>query len=385
MSDPTILLPSPSSDLVAGLVRLEQAIDRARPLRGKHRATLPREVATLSEMLTYERDSLPPDYMSRPAHLSAYLRWFLPWNIYRQGRLLAGLPLDLPAEPRLLDVGAGPLTFACALWLARPELRDRPLQILAVDRSEAALKAGRQVLTELAGGKLPWRIELQGRAAGGRMGPPCDLLVAANLLNELGGERASRRRRGPDQQGDERLLEAWQKQLAPDGRILLVERGVRTAAARLVRLRAAALEHDWQVVAPCPHGEACPLPGKRSGSWCHFACDTAGMPAWVERIGRSAQLPTERVSLSFLLLGRGETAAADPDVVRVVSDNFALDGGGRGRYGCTADGLVVLTGRGPVVSGELVRVKRPDRTTRDPRSGAMLLPLPVGGGGRRRR
>ena len=175
--------------------------------------------------------------------------------------------------------------------------------------------------------------------------------------------------------------------MAPDGRNLLVEPGVRTAAARLVRLRAIALARGWYAVAPCPHGEACPLPGKRSGSWCHFAGGTEGMPAWVERIGRSARLPKERISLSFLLLARGEAPAPVEDAVRVVSDDFALDGGGRGRYGCAAEGLVVLTGRGPAASGDLVRVRRPDQTTRDTRSGATLLPLPTPstGPGRRHR
>ena len=135
------LLARPSADLVDGLVRLEKAVDRARPLRGKHRAGLAGGIAELSGLLTSEREDLPPDYMSRPPHLAAYLRWFLPWNIHRQGRLLQGLELDLPDEPRVLDVGAGPLTFAIALWLARPDLRERPLQLVAVDRSEAALKA----------------------------------------------------------------------------------------------------------------------------------------------------------------------------------------------------------------------------------------------------
>ena len=373
------LLPGPSADLVDGLVRLERAVDRAQPLKGKHRASLPGGVAELSEMLTSERDQLPPDYMSRPVHLAAYLRWFLPWNVYRQGRLLQGLPLELPAEPRVLDLGAGPLTFACALWLARPELRERPVTILAVDRSEAALKAGRQVFTALAGDDCPWRLETRGRAAGGRMGPRADLLVAANLLNELGGDRTARRKRGPDQEGDERLLESWERQLAPTGRALIIEPGARTASARLVRLRADALEHGWKVAAPCPHGAECPLPGRRSGSWCHFGCDTRGMPAWVSKLAQRARLPKDRVSLSFLLLGRRDVDLPQDGQVRVVSDEFSLDGGGKGRYGCTADGLVVLVGRGPTSSGELLPLRRPDRSARDPRSGAPLVPLGDGG------
>jgi hypothetical protein len=216
------------------------------------------------------------------------------------------------------------------------------------------------------------------------MGGACDLLVVANMLNELGGERTARSRRGPDLEQDARLLESWERQLAAGGRVLLVEPGMRPAAARLVRLRAAAIEAGWRPLAPCPHDQECPVPGRRGGSWCHFVADAAGMAPWVATLGRRARLPKERVSLSFQLLCRDEVERAE-DAVRVVSEEFPLDGGGRGRYGCTGKGLVVLTGKGPTHSGDLLAVPRPDRTIADPRSGAPLLPLPAGPGDRRHR
>ena len=101
-------------------------------------------------------------------------------------------------------------------------------------------------------------------------------------------------------------------------------------------------------------------------------------------MAQRAHLPKDRVSLSFLLMGRKDVPEPNAEVVRVVSDEFGLDGGGRGRYGCTAEGLVVLTGRGPTSSGELLTLRRPDASVPDPRSGAPLVPL-AGDGTRGRR
>lgn len=371
------VLPGPSAALVEGLSQLRAALDAALPLRPKHRAALPRGIARLSALLTTERDRLPADYMSRPEHLAAYLHWFLPWNVLRQGRLLGGLALDPPVGARILDLGAGPLTFALALWLARPELRDRELSVLAVDRSEPALKAGRRLFAAVAGADAPWRLTTARRAPGGAR---ADLLVAANLVNELEPGRGARRK-GPDLDPDERLMAGWERLVAPAARLLVVEPGVRTAAARLVRLRAAALARGWRALAPCPHDATCPLPGRRGGAWCHFGAAAGGAPTWLADLGRAAKLPKERVTLSFLLLTREEAdrrPSGPAELIRVVSDVFDLDGGDRGCYGCSRDGLVVLTGARPPASGELLRVRRPDAAERDPRSGAPKIPLPRG-------
>ncbi len=371
------LLPEPTAPLTEGLAHLRQALDAVLPLRPKHRAALPGGVARLSTFLTTDRDRLPPDYMARPEHLAAYLHWFLPWNVYRQGRLLQGLGLDPPAGSRLLDLGAGPCTFLVALWLARPDLRERELRYLAVDRAEPALKAGRRLFTAVAGDRSPWQVETTRRIP--RSGS-ADLLVAANYLNELDADRGVRRK-GPDLDPTEKSVADWERLLAPGGRLLVIEPGIRTAAARLVRLRAAALERGWRVLAPCTHHETCPLPGRRGGSWCHFGAAADGAPRWLNALGKQAKLPKERVSLSFLLLDRTEGSAvtAGAGIVRVVSDAFPVAGGGRGRYGCTARGLVVLTGNTQVFPGDLVRVVWPDAPSRDPRSGAPLIPLAAGG------
>jgi len=374
---PETILPVPSAPLAEGSAHLRSVLDAVLPLQPRHRAALPGGIARLSALLTTDRDSLPPDYMSRPEHLAAYLHWFLPWNIQRQGRLLQGLDLDLASGARILDLGAGPCTFLAALWLARPELRERELRYLAVDRAEPALKAGRRLFQTLAGEDTPWRVDTTRRAP--RRGR-ADLLVAANYVNELEVDRPGRRK-GPDLEPMEHLVADWERLLTPAGRLLVVEPGIRTAAARLVRLRAAALARGWRTLAPCPHQETCPLPGRRGGSWCHFAADAVGTPRWLAALGKSAKLPKERVSLSFLLMVRAEAEGAPAaGRVRVASDEFALPDRRRGCYGCSGKGLVLLRSRSgrsgsTPASGDLVRVRWPAKTERDPRSRALIVDL----------
>lgn len=387
------LLPKPPAELVDGLAALEPMLARVFPMRKRHRAALPSGIEQLSEYLTLDRESLPRDYMARPEFLSAYLHWFLPWNIYRQGRLLAGLQLDLPAEARIVDVGSGPLTFLQALWLGRPELRDRRLNYMAIDRAEPALKTGRALFNELAGDAAQdWTVRTDRQIAGARQMGKADLLVAANFLNEIDttGTR-SRRQRGPAPDLDldtpaDRLLENWEKVVGANGAILLIEPGMRSAARQLVRIRDAAQRRGWTAAAPCSHAEECPMPGRRNTGWCHFTFPSSGAPQWLDKLGRQAGMPKEKASLSFLLLTRGDACPvkfqAPPQVdaasglVRIVSESFGLPGGAYGRYGCTDRGLILLRGKvkgtGPW-PGELVRVKWPDRSEKDQKSGALIV------------
>jgi len=387
-----LLPPSPPS-LTRGLADLLAALEVAQPLKPRHRGELPGQVAQLSEWLTSEREDLPRDYLSRPALLSAYLYYFLPWNIYRQGRLMAGLDLQLKPGARIVDVGAGPLTFALALWLTRPDLRGIPLHYVAVDRGGAALQAGRR-LWEAMAPESPWTIELLARPAGARPLPAADLLVLANVLNEIhhpgGGDREA------EDDPTTQLLERWKQSLAPGGRVLVIEPGTRPAARQLVSLRARAVEVRWRALAPCPHQERCPQSGIGTHPWCHFGFDAVGAPGWLEDLSRRAGLNKERASMSFLLLeppadGCADVATPAPKSasgeldVLVVSGSFPLPGDARGRYGCAARGLVLLEEREPGSEagpgpGDMVRVIWPDQPRRDGRSGASVVPLPVRGG-----
>ena len=397
MKDPG-LFPLPSAGLLDGLAGLPRVLDDVYPVKAKHRSLLPAGIRRLSDFLTSDRENLPRDYMTRPEFLAAYLHYFLPWNIYRQGRLLEGLDLALKPGTRIVDLGAGPLTFLHALWLARPGLRDQALDYLAVDRSEPALKTGRKLFRSLSG-TSGWNVQTDNRPAGKFKFRPADLLVMANFLNELeGAPRPGRSHRGSGPEGaspEAVLVEKWEQQVAADGAILLIEPGVRDAGRLLSRVRAVALERGWRIPAPCPHTGECPMPGQRSTPWCHFTFPTGDSPAWLARLSRQAKMPKDRASLSFLLMTRGEEpcvrirTARLPGkgcgVIRVVSENFELPDGKRGRYGCSERGLVLLESPGGVpgpVPGDQVTVKWPEAPLRDPKSGALAIPLPLARGRR---
>ena len=144
--EPSPLLPSLSGDARKLLETLARALATVRPLRTAHRKALPRDIADLSRLLTVDRAELHHPYWGSPGLASAYMHYFLPWNIVRLARLLAALPLPDPRRwldrglrPWLLDAGSGPLTLPLALWLARPDWRSLPLGVLALDTAALPL------------------------------------------------------------------------------------------------------------------------------------------------------------------------------------------------------------------------------------------------------
>lgn len=206
------LFPPLSAETQRILDMLPEALAKVWPLNTAHKRSLPDDVAQLSRLLTTERAGLARPYWSSPASISAYLYYFLPWNLVRLTRLLASLPLADPravapqgGEALLVDVGSGPLTLPLALWLARPEWRSAPVRVLAMDTSSQPLELGKtlmEVLGELTGQPVwPVRVarapldQVVRQAApllsGGRARPW--LVSAANVLNELRfGKKRSR-------------------------------------------------------------------------------------------------------------------------------------------------------------------------------------------------
>ncbi len=388
------LLPDPGGDLTAALAGLPDLLQGLVPLKPKHRRLLPFQVAELSALLTVDREDLPPDYMNRPPYLAAYLRYFLPWNLMRQTRLLQGLGgvLDLKEGARILDLGAGPLTFPAALWLARNDLRARKLHYTAVDRSEIALRAGRGIFAGLVP-ESPWSLrtvrgDSRSRAEKGK---EADLLVLANVLNELDGPAGKRRDRHADSDRmHEQWLSGWSHRVCPGGMVLIIEPGIRTAGRMISRLRQLAMDRGWSVLAPCPHAGECPQPGTGRGPWCHFSVAASGAPQWLLELGEAAELPKQRLSLSFLLLRRPDvkaepvrdsgTGSATPLPVRIMSDVLSLPGGRHGVYGCCARGLVLVATDGYPVprQGDLWRLAVPVKAPRDRKSGALLVSPPAG-------
>lgn len=393
------------------------------PLNRAHRATLAADTAALSSLLTVNRSEMRSPYWSSPAAMSAYLYYFLPWNLIRLCRLFSGLELPEPpadAPSLLLDLGSGPLTVPLALWLSHPEWRSRPIEVVAVDAAGRPPRIGRDILRLLCedAGVAPWTVHVvqapiaqAGRRAADFAGKGMKpwLLTAANVLNELPPSRKSRLMEDDDEDEEEGAAPASEGTLegvlsslaafldrcedSSAARMLFIEPGTRLGGLTLMRLRAIAREMGLRVTAPCPHDFGCPLarpdedeedfaegPGLTSRlagrTWCHYTFDSLGAPAWLEKLSIEAGLQKASLSLAVLELGPGEpeadetgdgegdrTARPEEDgkiACRVISQPFRVPFlKGAARYACSAKGLLLLEDSSHVPDGAFLKVALP--------------------------
>lgn len=380
-----------AADARAALEAFPAALDAVMPLAASHRKDLPDAVHELSLLLTSERGGLAHPYWSSPRLTSAYLRYFLPWNLLRLARLLPGLPLPLlPEGATLVDLGSGPLTLPLALWLALPAWRSIPLRIVAVDTAARALDVGRELFRQIAPDS-PWRIhtlrEPMHKALRMLRERPF-MISAGNVLNEL-AERGGARRANSDEPLADRMAELaadFADLLDPRGALLCVEPGNRLGGTLLTHVRAGGIEAGLVPLSPCTHAGACPLLERPGRGWCHANMDAADAPQWLKSLASAAGLAKISLSLSHVLMRRAVDAGEDgaeksgplyaKHAARVLSEAFAVPGCGLARYGCTGEPgreFVLIAAAGDIPQGAVVPVRpvQPPRT--DARSGARVV------------
>lgn len=373
-----------------GLDALPDALRKVWPLGGKHRRSLGADIYELSRLLTCGRSGLRASYWNRPAYVSAYLYYFLPWNIIRLGRLFQGLRLPDPQnleKPLLVDVGSGPLSLPLALWLANPAWRSLPVEVLAMDTARQPLQLGAGVFQALAEkiGDPAWKIRI---ATGPMESAGCQdirlsqpwLITAANVLNEM---KIRRRNGAVAAQDDEdmttarfgQLLDSWTPLLRDStAQLLFAEPGTRLGGGLIMRMREAAIELGFTPLSPCTHSGICPLQEK-PGSWCHFVFSAQDAPTWLKDITKEAGLCKSSLSLSPLLLARNTAQRATGRLelpARVISRDFAAHGSSS-RYGCAPCGLCLLPDSKNLPSGSLTLAHLPRGQHKDRKSGAIML------------
>ncbi|GAB7082180.1 small ribosomal subunit Rsm22 family protein [Megalodesulfovibrio paquesii] len=356
------------------------------PLNPRHRRELPKAVAELSLLLTSERGERRPDYLQTPRFHAAYCWHFLPWNLYRLGRLLCS-PIfdwtDVADGDVFLDVGAGPLALTQALWIARPELRAKSLRWICLDRARKTMQTGRDLFDKLTGGQSPWEIQLVGESLQRGLPqilqntPPFRLVAAANVLNEAVGNS-----HGEETLAERvaRLLDPLTRRLDPEhGRLLLVEPGTRLGGTLMGLARESLLDDGFAIHAPCTHQAECPLLGRNAPGWCHALMDVEGAPDWLQELATLAKLPKRQASLSLLLAAR-QPAALPAGVARVVSSSFPLPSqNAMGRYACSGEGLLLVVEQGKAslrTGGQALEYVLESPLRRDVKSGALLARSP---------
>jgi ribosomal protein RSM22 (predicted rRNA methylase) len=194
------------------------------------------------------------------------------------GRLMEVVPDFAPAS--LLDVGAGTGAASWAAVTAWPGISS----ITMLDRNPAL----RELARKLADAGLPGSEILSGDVAVEK--PNADLVVASYVLAEF-----------PEEDCAAIATDLWQ---SAGVALALIEPGTPDGFARIRAARAALIEADAHVAAPCTHGNVCPMSGD---DWCHFS----------QRLPRSrdhmrlkdASVPFEDERYSYVVVTREKLAS----------------------------------------------------------------------------
>ncbi len=304
-------------------------------------------VKELSRGLTGARDLAGKRYLARSDLLGAYLLYFWPssfaqtlWALRRAG---------VRPGNRALDLGSGPAPGAFALMEAGWN------HVSAADRSPEALetaarlahRAGRplQTLNWEAGNPIP-----QG---------PWDLIVAGHLLNEIGAGAADRIERRVA------LMRQLADQLSADGKVLVIEPASHGPNVDALTLRDALVSQGWSVSGPCFFQGACPA--LAVGAACHDVLNWK-VPHLVAQIARRAGIDKRTLPFTWLSFRPHAAAAAEPSLVRVVSEPLLNKAGRRrvvvcgtaGRFSLSAPGAYRSPAWLAVARGQALRVDQPE-------------------------
>jgi ribosomal protein RSM22 (predicted rRNA methylase) len=313
-----------------------------------HPSPIAPDVARLSAMFTDQRGGRSRTYMRDPALRRAYLAFWVPHNVAR----IAGLLQQARDEgsvafqaPSVLDLGSGPLSGLLASWCVWGRLD----AAMAVDLSRPALEHGAAILRAVGadvGALTLVDAALDGPPARWAPRAPVDLVIAANVLNEVSDPRDTGPRR--------RLLDLAAGHVRDGGRVLVTEPAMRMEARALMALRDDLVGDGVAVLSPCRGAPSCPLLATR-GDWCHQDIAFDARPPSYRALEKAARLPKDALAVSHLLLAVGDDVAP-ADGLRLIGGLMTDARGVERRYACGHD-LVTLTGR-PRLAPAVARAPR---------------------------
>lgn len=191
-----------------------------------------------------------------------------------------------------VDVGGG---TGAATWAVADAWPAHTTTVL--DWAQPALDLGR-ALTANASHPALRSASWQRRSIGAALDlPAADLVTVSYVLGEL---------THPDRESV--IAEASRTGRA----VVVVEPGTPAGYARILDARRRLTESGFTVLAPCPHGDACPLTGD---DWCHFAARVSRSA--LHRQVKGGQLPYEDEKFSYVAALR-DPAPATPAAHRIV-------------------------------------------------------------------
>jgi ribosomal protein RSM22 (predicted rRNA methylase) len=314
-------------------------------------------ILELSQGFTSKKGERRKNYLADPGLLAAYVGYFAPLNVARLAFLLRALQREghldgLPPAPDVVDLGSGPFVGLLAALIHFSRLG----RALAVDGSGEALKMGRTLfettLREVGGSANSLhhvRADLRGPPSRWKPHSRPDLIIAANVLNEVARGKSGQER-------SRWLLNQAIKSLRDGGHLLVVEPGTRLAARGLQVLRDALFsEPRVAIVSPCTGAARCPL-SQSGGSWC-FAEFAWRRPDALRRLDQKTGFDKKTLHLSHLLLKKAPAKAYSSRGLRVVGGVMESDGAVR-RYVCSARGRQTLKATSPEGAKVLHHMRR---------------------------
>lgn len=263
------------------ITRLPETLMEALELTSSPGRELRQAAENLSER--YRSDE-PGPYIRNELDAQAYTAMLLPATFAQVQGALAQVQARQPdwAPKSLLDLGSGPGT---AMWAAA-ELWPELGTFTAMERSPEFLSMGQSLAgqSHCAGlRRSDWR---QGDLTKNAMPRGrFDLVILAHVVSEL-----------PPAERESIVRSAW---AATAGTLLVVEPGTPFGFSVVRRARERLCRWGGQTVAPCPHGDDCPLP---SNDWCHFPQRLERPPT--QRAVKEATLAWEDAKYSFIAVTR---------------------------------------------------------------------------------
>lgn len=400
-----------------GFALLYPTLSELLPMKPSQKKELPYACRELSEYLTTEREMLSRPYWTSPRLVSAYVHYFMVWNLIRLCKLFPQINLGtLPQKCTFVDLGSGPLTIPLALFLSRSDLHKKEITFICADIAPQPLQIGKNIFEKLRQKLAPacaWKIEIV-RAPNHKIlrqiHTPVSLITMGNVLNE-GDEK----KKISTFEQIQNLYDNACQVLDENGKIFAVEPGTRQGARMMQILRSLVTEqiqepeedefeentydenifdeNDFdedneeapcRIISPCPHAVSCPLTKKihRQNAWCHFNTKTAYIPKELKELSQKAGLDKESVSLSYLYLAKSKAAEKllkqeqSKQKARIISDSIIIPRyKGKAHYACHEKGLLLILDSAGMQTGMLCEVKIPQKITRDFKSKAILCTL----------
>lgn len=266
---------------------LRAAIDRE--LEGIALADLARASETLSQRYRAEMQD-GRLHLGDQLAARAYLTTRLPATFAAISAALEAVAEARPdfAPRNVLDAGAGPGTATWAASQRWDSLGDATL----VEASPAIRAVGEGLGAPT--GRVRW---IAGKLDATLADlPPCDLVLLAYVLDELPAAA-----RGP------LVGHLWD--LTGDT-LLIVEPGTPAGWQRILHARDLLIQAGAHILAPCPHGKACPL---TAPDWCHFAARVAR--SRLHREAKGGTVPWEDEKFIYVAASRHAGAVSTSRVL----------------------------------------------------------------------